>query len=80
MTYGFTAHMDETATWYRDVLTAFYPTRAGGNRMVLVLAETERECGRPRWRPKWLDAYEHYGGTGLTRMTLAGKEPRPVLQ
>lgn len=30
------------------------------NRVILVLAETERELGRPGWRPAWVDVDEHF--------------------
>lgn len=30
------------------------------NRVVLILAEAERDLGRPGWRGEWTDAYEHY--------------------
>lgn len=30
------------------------------NRMMLILAEAEREAGRPGWQPEWTGVYEHY--------------------
>jgi len=30
------------------------------NRAVLVLADAERDLGRPGWRPEWTDVYEYY--------------------
>ncbi|MFG3042209.1 hypothetical protein ACGFYZ_35460 [Streptomyces sp. NPDC048330] len=29
-------------------------------RVVLVLADAERDAGRSGWRPQWSEAYEHY--------------------
>ncbi|AJC61935.1 hypothetical protein [Streptomyces sp. 769] len=30
------------------------------NRAVLILADAERDLGRPGWRPEWTDVYEYY--------------------
>lgn len=40
------------ARWRRRAVAS------GWARVLLVLAESEREAGRPGWRPEWTGAYE----------------------
>ncbi|MFE1500338.1 hypothetical protein ACFW89_35390, partial [Streptomyces albidoflavus] len=92
MTYDFTRHMDEIATWYHSVLSDLYPagpdrdakrlllahhqefaTLAANDpsptigaaavqwaRAIVVLADAERDLGRPGWQPEWTEVYEYY--------------------
>ncbi|MFJ8314037.1 MULTISPECIES: hypothetical protein [unclassified Streptomyces] len=43
-----------------DVAPAVGAAAVQWNRAVLILAEAERELGRPGWRPEWTDVSEYY--------------------